>query len=848
MSSDALPLLSIRGVGKTYAQPVLAEIDLQLFGGEVLALTGENGAGKSTLSKIVGGLERPGAGSLELLGRPYAPASRREAEALGVRMVMQELNLLPTLSVAENLFLHDLPRRAGWIDRRRLRAAAREAMAQVGLEAIDPDTLVGDLGIGHQQMVEIARNLIGDCRLLILDEPTAMLTAREVDMLFEQVERLRERGVAIVYISHRLEELARISQRIAVLRDGRLVCVEPIERYDADQLVTLMVGRELGERFDLGPRQTGAPLLRVERLSRRGKVHEVSFEVRAGEIFGISGLIGSGRTELLRLIYGADRADGGQVLLGDPPQRLSLRSPADSVRQGVALITEDRKGEGLLLDQSISANLALGNLPALARHGVIDRRREEALARRQVEALRVSCADTAQAVGELSGGNQQKVVIGRWLERDCQVLLFDEPTRGIDVGAKFDIYALLAELTRRGKALVVVSSDLRELMLICDRIGVLSAGRHLRARRLDPGRAAGGGLRRLQETRRAAGDVVNTQRKEPEMSDPTSSATAAAAPTLRRGNYFGLGTYLGLAGALLAMIALFSALSSHFLSYGTFLAIANQIPDLVVLAVGMTFILIVGGIDLSVGSVLALAASAVSLATLGWGWGVLPAAMLGMACATLAGCVTGSITVAWRIPSFIVSLGVLEMARGLAYQMTDSRTAYIGDAYAWLSNPLAFGISPAFVIALLVMFAAQAVLTRTVFGRYLIGIGTNEEAVRLAGVNPKPYKIAVFALMGLLAGLAALFQISRLEAADPNAGVGLELQVIAAVVIGGTSLMGGRGSVVSTFFGVLIISVLAAGLAQIGASEPTKRIITGAVIVVAVVLDTYRSHRARRQG
>ncbi|ETV54891.1 ribose transporter [Pseudomonas aeruginosa BWHPSA038] len=477
MSSDALPLLSIRGVGKTYAQPVLAEIDLQLFGGEVLALTGENGAGKSTLSKIVGGLERPGAGSLELLGRPYAPGSRREAEALGVRMVMQELNLLPTLSVAENLFLHDLPRRAGWIDRRRLRAAAREAMAQVGLEAIDPDTLVGDLGIGHQQMVEIARNLIGDCRLLILDEPTAMLTAREVDMLFEQVERLRERGVAIVYISHRLEELARISQRIAVLRDGRLVCVEPIERYDADQLVTLMVGRDLGERFDLGPRQTGAPLLRVERLSRRGKVHEVSFEVRAGEIFGISGLIGSGRTELLRLIYGADRADGGQVLLGDPPQRLSLRSPADSVRQGVALITEDRKGEGLLLDQSISANLALGNLPALARHGVIDRRREEALARRQVEALRVRCADTAQAVGELSGGNQQKVVIGRWLERDCQVLLFDEPTRGIDVGAKFDIYALLAELTRRGKALVVVSSDLRELMLICDRIGVLSAGR-----------------------------------------------------------------------------------------------------------------------------------------------------------------------------------------------------------------------------------------------------------------------------------------------------------------------------------------------------------------------------------
>ncbi|RMV77394.1 Ribose ABC transporter permease [Pseudomonas caricapapayae] len=316
-------------------------------------------------------------------------------------------------------------------------------------------------------------------------------------------------------------------------------------------------------------------------------------------------------------------------------------------------------------------------------------------------------------------------------------------------------------------------------------------------------------------------------------------------PVRRGGNYFGLGTYLGLAGALLVMIVLFSLLSDHFLSYQTFSMLANQIPDLMVLSVGMTLILIIGGIDLSVGSVLALAASAVSVAILGW---VFPAALLGIACATLAGTITGSITVAWRIPSFIVSLGVLEMARGAAYQMTNSRTAYIGDSFAWLSDPIAFGIAPSFIIALLVIFVAQAVLSRTVFGRYLIGIGTNEEAVRLAGINPKPYKILVFSLMGLLAGVAALFQISRLEAADPNAGAGLELQVIAAVVIGGTSLMGGRGSIISTFFGVLIISVLAAGLAQIGATEPTKRIITGAVIVIAVILDTYRSHRARRQG
>ena len=478
MSSSAPnAVLSVSGIGKTYAQPVLSDITLTLNRGEVLALTGENGAGKSTLSKIVGGLVTPTTGHMQFQGQDYRPASRTQAEALGVRMVMQELNLLPTLTVAENLFLDNLPSHCGWISRKQLRKAAIEAMAQVGLDAIDPDTPVGELGIGHQQMVEIARNLIGDCRVLIFDEPTAMLTAREVELLFTQIERLRQRGVAIVYISHRLEELQRVAQRIVVLRDGKLVCDEPIQRYSSAELVNLMVGRELGEHIDLGRREIGAPLLKVDRLSRGDKVREVSFEVRAGEIFGISGLIGAGRTELLRLIYGADRADSGSIALGQPPQAVTIDSPKAAVKAGIALITEDRKGEGLLLTQSISANIALGNLGAVSRAGVLDSEAEMALAERQIQAMRIRSAGPHQAVGELSGGNQQKVVIGRWLERDCQVLLFDEPTRGIDVGAKFDIYGLLAELARQGKALVVVSSDLRELMLICDRIAVLSAGR-----------------------------------------------------------------------------------------------------------------------------------------------------------------------------------------------------------------------------------------------------------------------------------------------------------------------------------------------------------------------------------
>ncbi len=478
MSASAqATVLSVSGIGKTYAQPVLSDIDLTLMRGEVLALTGENGAGKSTLSKIIGGLVMPTSGQMQFQGRPYAPASRNQAEKLGVRMVMQELNLLPTLTVAENLFFDQLPNRGGWINRKRLREDATKAMAQVGLEAIDPDTLVGELGIGHQQMVEIARNLIGDCHVLIFDEPTAMLTAREVGMLFDQITRLQERGVSIIYISHRLEELARVAQRIAVLRDGKLVCVDAMANYNSEQLVNLMVGRELGEQIDLGQRRIGEIALSVRGLSRCDKVRNVSFDVRAGEIFGISGLIGAGRTELLRLIYGADPADSGSIEVGRPLRAVHVRSPVEAVRHGIALITEDRKGEGLLLSQSISANIALGNMAAISSGGVVDANAEMALAQRQVDAMRIRSSSPTQLVSELSGGNQQKVVIGRWLERDCQVMLFDEPTRGIDVGAKFDIYALLGELTRQGRALVVVSSDLRELMLICDRIGVLSAGR-----------------------------------------------------------------------------------------------------------------------------------------------------------------------------------------------------------------------------------------------------------------------------------------------------------------------------------------------------------------------------------
>lgn len=505
--SPHTPLLAIQAVGKDYTATVLDGVNVELFAGEVLALTGENGAGKSTLSKILCGLEQPTRGGMALAGQAYAPTSRRDAERHGVRMVMQELGLVPTLTVAENLLMGRLPHRLGWLQRDVLHAAARAQLAKIGLDTIDPATPVSQLGIGQQQMVEIARNLQDDTRILVLDEPTAMLTPRETNYLFEQIAHLTARGVAIIYVSHRLEELRRIADRVAVLRDGRLVDVRPMAGMSEDDLVQRMVGRVVSDLDHRPRRPVGPVVMSAEGLGRGTAVQDVSLELRAGEIFGIAGLVGSGRTELVRLLFGADRADRGSVTLHpdfeqkqapvlDGKARSAIQniaksptttaprtwqrgfaSPLHAIAAGVGLVTEDRKSQGLLLSQPIRINATLSDLSAVSRGGWLQRGLESRLVQGFIRTLRVRCHGPEQPVGQLSGGNQQKVVFARWLHREGRVLLLDEPTRGVDVGARAELYGELDRMALEGRALLMVSSDLRELMAMADRIGVMSAGR-----------------------------------------------------------------------------------------------------------------------------------------------------------------------------------------------------------------------------------------------------------------------------------------------------------------------------------------------------------------------------------
>jgi ribose transport system ATP-binding protein len=465
-------ILELSGIGKTYAVPVLSGVDLAIRSGEVHALLGANGAGKSTLSRIIAGLVVPSTGSMRLAGQAYAPADKRAAEHAGVQIVQQELNLIPTLTVAENLLLTRLPRRFGLIDRARLHAEARAILDANGLAGLPSDLPVSALGVGQQQLVEIAGALARDCRVLILDEPTAALSVAEADDLLRRIDLLRQRGVAVIYISHRLDEVARIADRITVLRDGRLVHTGAAQDLTTGAMVALMSGEEQRTGGAWTSHATERVVLEAAGFSSAPRLIDGGFSVRAGERLGIAGLVGSGRSELLRAVFGAERAAGTLALDGKP---VRFASPAHAVASGLALITEERKKDGALLPLPVAWNTSLGGLSS--RFGFIARGAERKLAEEYRHRLDTRCTSIDQAIGALSGGNQQKVIVARWLARDARVYLFDEPTRGIDVAARRRIHQVFAELAERGKALVIVSSDLDELLETCDAIVVMSAGR-----------------------------------------------------------------------------------------------------------------------------------------------------------------------------------------------------------------------------------------------------------------------------------------------------------------------------------------------------------------------------------
>jgi ABC-type sugar transport system ATPase subunit len=465
----------MRGIRKGFPGVLaLDDVDLDLQTGEVLALLGENGAGKSTLIKVIGGAHLPDEGTIEIDGQSVRIETPQDSLQAGIGIIYQEFNLVPGLSVRENIFLGQEPGRVSFIPRAEEHRKALELFARIGVE-IDPGKLCSELSVAEQQIVEIAKALSQNARIIVMDEPTAALTPREVEGLLEVVRELRTQGIGIIYISHRLDEIDAIADRVTILRDGGHVATREKADLNREQMIALMVGRSLDKEFPTRSSSPGKVRLAVRQLTRSTKVRDVSFDLRAGEIVGLTGLVGAGRTETVRLIFGADQRDSGEIELDG--RRLEIRSPRDAIRNGICLLTEDRKGQGLVLGQSVQENFGLPNLIDFSGKLLISVSRESDAFAGYVEKMRIKISGHSQVAGTLSGGNQQKVVLAKWLQRNAEVIIFDEPTRGIDVGAKFEIYQLIHGLAEEGKAILMISSELPEILGMSDRIIVMNEGR-----------------------------------------------------------------------------------------------------------------------------------------------------------------------------------------------------------------------------------------------------------------------------------------------------------------------------------------------------------------------------------
>ncbi len=467
--------IEMKGIDKSFgSNQVLKDAGFVLADGEVHALMGENGAGKSTLMKILTGVYTKDAGTIYVDGREVNYKNLQEAEKAGIVFIHQELNVLYDLTVEENLFIgKEIKGKFGFCNQKAMRKKAEEALGRLGVH-ISPAEVMSNLSVGQQQMIEICKALMVDAKVIIMDEPTAALTQSETLVLFDVIRSLKKQGISIVYISHRMEEIFELCDRISVLRDGTYIGTKNIPETNMNEIVKMMIGREIGERYPVRNCKIGDTVLKVKDLTSSGVFHNVSFEVKAGEVLGVSGLMGAGRTEIMQAIFGNLHCDSGSIEING--KEVYIKSPIQAMKCGIGFITEDRKVEGLMLEESIEKNIALANLPRVSNHHVMDRKKEDDLVKKGIEELHIKCFGPDHECNNLSGGNQQKVVFAKWIYTDPKILILDEPTRGVDIGAKKEIYTIINELAAKGVAIIMVSSELPEVLGMSDRIMVVREG------------------------------------------------------------------------------------------------------------------------------------------------------------------------------------------------------------------------------------------------------------------------------------------------------------------------------------------------------------------------------------
>lgn len=843
-SSEARPengavIASLSAVTKIFGGTVaVADVSIDLRAGEVLALLGENGAGKSTCVKLLAGVHRPDLGSVMVGGKPQHFFSPLGAQRAGIAVMHQHPGLFPDLSVAENLFIGQTGANPSWtIDHPRMRSEAERLLKLVGLNC-DIEAPLSRLRTSEQQLVEIARALSLDARVLIMDEPTAALSQREVERLFAVVNDLRAHGVAMMFVGHRMDEIYRVADRIAVLRDGHLVGTERASELTRERAVQLMIGRTLSGLYPTSDAAIGATVVSVRNLGRDGTFHGVSFDLRAGEILGFGGLVGSGRTEIARVLFGIDRPSSGSIAVDGA--EVTFHSPKDAMERGIAYVSEDRIGQSLVMDFSILDNASLTVLDKATTSGLISRFKELDLAKPHLDRLRLRFGSYDQAVSTLSGGNQQKVVLSKWLATQPRVLILDEPTQGIDVQTKADVHAMIASLACQGLAIILISSELPELLGMCDRMIVLREG-HVAGEFTRDEATQERVIRAATDVDAPTAKVVTLQpRTGHEAPRPELAPPSPARSLVRR--------ELGLVAAILAVVIPIVFINPRMVSGANLSALAMDAGLLMIVATAEMLVVLTRSIDLSVAAIIGLAAyGAASTLHLHPEIGVTGAILLSCAIGLACGAVNGVVISYAKVPAIVVTLGTLSIFRGVNSLWAGGKQISADQVpQAWLDMTSAslFGVPAILVIAVVTVSVIAWGLRSLSIGRELFAVGSNPDGARLIGIPVQRRVLLAFAMSGLLSGFTGALWASRYATIDARVAYGFELTVIAAVVVGGVAIRGGAGSILGVALGAVTLLVINNGLTLVRVDPLWLQGIYGLVILLAVGVDAYVTRRA----
>lgn len=831
-----VPAIELCGITKRFGPvDVLSKVDLSLYPGRVHSLAGENGAGKSTLVKILGGIYQPDAGRILRSGAETTITDAADARRQGIAVIHQHPAVFPDLSVAENVFIGRQPRGVSGIDWTAMTRRAQELLSGLQID-IDPGLPVKLLSIAERQAVEIAKALSIDAKVLVMDEPTSTISSREVDRLFEIVEHLKAQGVAILFISHFIDEILGLGDEVTILRSGKRVMTGPTADLTPAQTVRHMIGTEPSAFFPKEETRIGEPVVSVSGLSGAGFVQDVNFEVRAGEILGFFGLVGAGRSEVAQMLFGITPPDQGEIRLNN--QVVRLRSSRDATRRGISLVPEDRHQQGLVLPFPIRANETLPILRRLANGlGLVDRVKENAIAQRFTEQMRVVASGVEQATNTLSGGNQQKVLIGKWLIPAPRVLILDQPTRGVDVGAKAEIHRIISNLAAQGLAVILISDDAQEVIGMADRILVFRGGRIV----AESGRASFDREEMLLEAAQAAREEDERAEGEENRGREREPASGWVSKLMRIRE-------LGLVVALLMIGLGITLREPRFLDGANLEQVALSATLVCIVALGEALVIIARQIDLSVGAMVAtsafVAADWLQQNPNGSIWVVF---LIGSLVGGLLGAFNALLVTGFRIPAIVATLGTLAMYRGGVIVLAGGRqisATVLPDSYGAIARAHFAGVPVLVWLALLLTigFGLAARFTRT--GRNIYALGSNQESAKFAGIDERRHIALLFVVSGLLCGLVGVLWGARFGTVDAVIAPELHFQAISAVVVGGVSIFGGSGSVYGAALGAIIFAVLQNGIQLLGINRFWLQAVLGAAIVVTVLFYSQLARRA----